>query len=370
MAQSSSVSEKLRNRCTRLPDIIDEINYNASMRSALWRDHERAQSVALDYRMISSLISRCGAISEEENTIDAEGGATLSLRVSELLELDCAAAIFGKRQRRALLSFDISAKEKTESDEVQKKLCAVLYDFLGGEAVLIDTRVKDDTLSLTYGRAAKISVSFDARSVNAFGEDEYCGDSYGICSDEESCRTLAFISDGMGCGREASEVSRTVASFLKNILPLSYDCDHTVKMLNAFLRRRGGDSIRECSATVDLANIDLMASRASFYKSGAAPTYVLRGDSVFKIRARSIPVGIISEVDIQKTDLELYPSDIIVMISDGVTQGKEECPRLFELLKSTRSTDPRRISELVVKYALDSGGKDDISVLVLRVDSV
>ena len=93
----------------------------------------------------------------------------------------------------------------------------------------------------------------------------------------------------------------------------------------------------------------------------------MRGDSVFKIRARTIPVGIISDVDIKRIDLDLYPNDVIVMVSDGITQGKEECPRLFELLKNTRSTDPRRISELVLKYALDAGTKDDVSVLVLRV---
>ena len=364
-ADRESVSERLRARCARLPDILDEINYNAALRSASRRDIERTEFFALDYKLLASLVGSFASKIASENEIDIGAG----VRISERIALKCGqaagAAVLGNRQKRVIVS--VCAPDGTDIERLKSEVSDAVGSVCRVSSAPALVKQDAGSVALVYESGARISVEFDGRSANAFGEEEYCGDSFGAQLDEHSQRFVGFISDGMGCGREASEVSRTVAVFLQNLLPVSYDCERTVQMLNSFLRRRCSDSLKECSATVDIAEIDLIASRATFYKSGAAPTYVMRGDSVFKIRARTIPVGIISDVDIKRIELDLYPDDVIVMVSDGVTQGKEECPRLFELLKNTRSTDPRRISELVLKYALDSGTKDDVSVLVLRV---
>ena len=149
--------------------------------------------------------------------------------------------------------------------------------------------------------------------------------------------------------------------------------DTALGMLNVFLRSRGGGSLHECSATVDLMELDLMKGRAYFYKSGAAPTYVFRENSLFKIRSRTVPIGILKDVDVRQIHFEIGPGDVIVMVSDGVTQLKEECPWLFDLLKSQggeggRELSPDRLADLVVKYAKEEGSTDDLSVLVVKVE--
>ena len=112
--------------------------------------------------------------------------------------------------------------------------------------------------------------------------------------------------------------------------------------------------------------IDPYLCRASFYKSGAAPTYVYRNGSLFKLRSRTVPVGIIRELDFRKIDLELSEGDLVVMVSDGVTDGKEECPWLFDLLRNQSGADPDRLCELIVKYAKSEGATDDITALVIK----
>jgi stage II sporulation protein E len=113
--------------------------------------------------------------------------------------------------------------------------------------------------------------------------------------------------------------------------------------------------------------LDTYLCRASFYKSGAAPTYVYRNGSLFKLRSHTVPVGIIKELDFRKIDLELSAGDLVVMVSDGVTDGKEECPWLFDLLRSQSSAEPERIAELIIKYAKSEGASDDISVIVAKI---
>lgn len=358
-ARNSSVGEKLRGRCARLPDILDEINYSATLWNGIEREREQTEFFALDYKTLATLASSCESELTHELLTNARSDA-MAKKLSD--ELDGAAvAVIGRRRLSAIISFECGALSDSEILSALKKACGV-------EFALTSSREENGFCSKIYEQTPRLSVSFDARSANAAGECDFCGDTYGVVQNESSARFIAFISDGMGCGREASEASRTAAAFLRSLLPLSYGCEPTVNLLNSFLRRRGNGNLRECSVSIDLADIDLVRSKAIFCKSGAAPTYVLRGGSVFKIRARTIPIGIISEVDIKRVELDLKIGDIIVMVSDGVTQGKEECPRLFELLSSNKSADPKRIAELVLKYALDSGTKDDVSVLVLRID--
>ena len=65
---------------------------------------------------------------------------------------------------------------------------------------------------------------------------------------------------------------------------------------------------------------------------------------------------------------KLAEGDTVVMVSDGITQGKEECPWLFDLLRSQgEDASVERIADLVVKYAKGEGASDDLSVLVMRI---
>ena len=143
----------------------------------------------------------------------------------------------------------------------------------------------------------------------------------------------------------------------------------TLELLNAFLRHRNGTGEHECSATVDLGVLDLVDGRAGFYKSGAAPTYFFRDGALFKLRSRTAPIGIIKELDSGRINMELLPGDVIVMVSDGVTQGREECPELFELLRSrlmTHSAD--QLADVILRYAEESGCTDDVSAVVLKIE--
>ena len=91
---------------------------------------------------------------------------------------------------------------------------------------------------------------------------------------------------------------------------------------------RGG----ECSATVDLCELDLISGTASFLKSGAAPTYIARGSTVYKIYSRTMPIGILKSADTRISKFDTQSGDIIVMMSDGCCPDSEDCAWLVEFL--------------------------------------
>jgi hypothetical protein len=123
------------------------------------------------------------------------------------------------------------------------------------------------------------------------------------------------------------------------------------------------------SKDIDLMELDLVSGECEFYKSGAAPSYVYRNGGLFKLRSCTMPIGILDEADTKSVKFDLSAGDVVVMMSDGVTCGEDECAWLFELLLQNVGRAPlERIADLILKYAVGHGSDDDISVAVIRVE--
>ena len=138
----------------------------------------------------------------------------------------------------------------------------------------------------------------------------------------------------MGSGEAASAASELCAAFLERMLSAGSHVEISVRMLNSFLCARGNGSDDECSVTVDLMELDTACGHAVFAKNGAAPTYVIRDGTVYKLRSRSLPLGILHDSAPQFLRFRMHPGDVVVMVSDGVTLGNDECPWLLDLLSA------------------------------------
>jgi stage II sporulation protein E len=272
------------------------------------------------------------------------------------------AVVWGKKRRRIKLIASDRCKLLQEAGRLKQTIERVC-SFPITEAQWNDS----SEASIEFWEAERISVSFAHRTLCADGESEYCGDTMAHFRIVDG-RFCALISDGMGSGQEAAVTSGISTLFLRKMLSAGSSCTTALEMLNCFLRNRGGGSLHECSATVDLMELDLLRSHASFYKCGAAPTYIFRDGSLFKIRSHTVPIGIIGTPDTRKLGFDVNVGDVIVMVSDGITQGKEECPWLFDLLRTqSERCDPERLADLIVKYAKGEECSDDISVLVIKL---
>jgi len=169
--------------------------------------------------------------------------------------------------------------------------------------------------------------------------------------------------------------------FIQKMLSAGNRADVTLRMLNNVIRSENMGCGSECSATVDLLELDLMSGVASFIKSGAAPTYIARNDTVYKVSSRTMPVGIIKNADARITRFDTKKGDIIVMISDGCCHDSEDCPWLVEYLCAYMSKRKKtvelggelceRLKDEIIREAVknipEGEERDDISVSVTIV---
>ena len=86
------------------------------------------------------------------------------------------------------------------------------------------------------------------------------------------------------------------------------------------------DCADEDFATVDLTVIDRQSCRARFYKMGAATSFIMRQGRVRKIKGAALPVGIIPRLRLTHISAVLKEGDLIVMVSDGITDADRQDP--------------------------------------------
>ena len=155
--------------------------------------------------------------------------------------------------------------------------------------------------------------------------------------------------------------------FLEKMLRAGNRANTSLRMLNNMMRSRSVDSTGEYSSTVDLVELDLMTGTASFIKSGAAPSFVIRGGVVHRLQAGTVPIGILGALDVQATPFRLRADDTVVMISDGILQNDPDCTWLTEYLRGAGGQTPDEIVYRVCLHASECENHDDCSVVALRI---
>ena len=365
LAKEDFSSELLR-RCGRLPDIIDEINYNFEVRRRRSDDESSGELFTGEggYRALSGVIGREAGEDSDEYIPDAAESGRLCGSLDRLGAGIVAVAVYGKRQKKVYIRAEsrrVLAERAEEIAEVVSRTLGLRFE-PDGEVRRFG---RGDEGSLSLCEAKKYSLSFVKKSVSKRSED-CCGDSVALFENEGG-RFFSLISDGMGSGREAAAMSELTVGFLRNMLSVGGMNRDILQMLNSCLKSRWDGSAYESSATLDLMELDRMSGRAVFYKCGAAPTYLFRSGRLFKLRSRTMPLGILEHTDARVLDLELNEGDVVVMMSDGVSGGEEDCPYLFDLLRQNIETaGAERVADLILKYAR-SHSDDDATVVVLRV---
>jgi serine/threonine protein phosphatase PrpC len=131
------------------------------------------------------------------------------------------------------------------------------------------------------------------------------------------------------------------------------------QQLHALVARDGGR----------LFEIDLLCGSGVFLKSGAAPSYIKRDSSIFRIRSQTTPIGLLKSIDTERISVEIKPGDHIIMMSDGIADITEDAPWLLLLLGEPPKQNLKEYADLILSEAIKNGaGGDDMSVTVIRVD--
>ncbi|MCL2400635.1 MAG: stage II sporulation protein E [Defluviitaleaceae bacterium] len=230
-----------------------------------------------------------------------------------------------------------------------------------------DDNKKGCTLRFVEDRKYRIHCGAAHRAKGGHGDS---GDSYSYMELKNGQCILA-LADGMGSGTQARRESAATVELLEEFLESGFEKELAIKMINSVLVLKSNE---ESFSTLDICAIDLYTGEGEFIKIGAWSSFLLRDQTVTIIPSSSLPMGMLKQVDLEITRQKLLHDDIILMVTDGVTEAvKGEMDKegwLVEHLKRCGTRTPQEVADYILKAAeKQSGGlpKDDMTILVARI---
>ena len=365
LLEAEDIPEWFREKCTGLAAFVTAVN--AELRASAGRRQFRARMEE----------SRSAAWSQYEDF------AEILIDVArELGSLNGADPLAERRLMRYLRSQDIEADAAVFRDSTGRlravvesgKLSALTSDpaYLDKLSAVLGVRLCRPNSSaegrLTLLEAEPLAVSVGIAAMKKKGEN-VSGDR-GTYFKTDAGVLCVILSDGMGTGEDAAAESVEAVEILERFLRSGVEPATAMKILNSVMLLRNGDEWG--FATVDLMCVDLFTGETSFYKYGAAPSYVRTGKSVRRVTGESLAAGLMSgegaAPDVVR--MRLKPGSVAVIASDGVITGDDDAWLREQLRDEPDDKDMKSLAREVLRKAADEyGAGDDMTVLAVRVEA-
>ena len=246
-----------------------------------------------------------------------------------------------------------------------KKIAAVASHFFN-VTMAISQRIplSNDKFCCILHKKPYFDAAFGVATAKKDGEIA-SGDTHTVIKIDER-RFMVALSDGMGSGEYARRISESTISLLESFYRAKMPSDLVLSTINKLLTF----SKEETFSCVDIAIIDLDNGAADIVKIGSPLGFILSGSTVKVLEGNSLPLGILDSLRPDTAAYSLHHDDVLLFLSDGITDAFGSSADLYEMLKSVPANNPQQLADNVLQQALASYGgkaKDDMTALAVRL---
>lgn len=360
--EAESLPSHFRNKCKKLKLFVDEVNKqydNYKIEQVLKRKVSVGEDMAArqikDFsKIIDGINSRLTREISFDTALEQQLGEALDKLPVPVYSLNAVIDHKGRYD----ISITIPARIETTLEEIGDAVSSAI----GKKMELSCVNEEHSRATVHFTEAAPFNVECGQASAPKRGQ-EVCGDSKSI-SPLSDGRILLAISDGMGSGETAARQSDAAIELLGRFLDAGFDTQSTLRMINSILMLRDNS---ETFATVDIAMIDRYTGGCEFIKIGANCAYILNNHKVKQISSRSLPAGILKEVDAEKTALRLKDESYVILLSDGIESANDRW--VAEYIEKLPPCTPQQLADSILKAATEhyGGREDDMTVLTAKI---
>ena len=246
-----------------------------------------------------------------------------------------------------------------------KRLCSVASAALGVPLSLAEKIVLSPTSAcFVLRRKPEFDAAFGVATKTKEGETR-SGDTYSVLKIDER-RFLVALSDGMGSGAEARDVSDRTLTLLESFYKAKMPSETVLSTVNRLISYSG----EERFSCLDLAAVDLDTGDADIVKIGSPVGFILAQEELRVLEGESLPLGMLEAVHPATLRATLHAGDFMLFMSDGVTQAFGSSAELYAYLSALRPINPQSLAEEVLKKALGcyrGKAEDDMTVLAVKL---
>ncbi|MFQ6723847.1 MAG: SpoIIE family protein phosphatase [Clostridia bacterium] len=273
----------------------------------------------------------------------------------------CSEVLIFSERNRDLSVIVIVKGENAYNPNIEKIISKIIN--LPMSVVEIEPTELSDYYSVKLVRSCGRDIVFGISNITKTGSSS-SGDSHSLIRLGNNKYLLALC-DGMGSGENARKMSVLTMGLVENFYKAGFEDDYIINNVNKLLTINNQENF----STLDLCVIDLTKEIIDFIKLGATYGVIKRETSVDKVNGNSLPLGVIGEIVPSISHFAVRNKDMIIMVTDGITDAFAEYEDFAEFVNAIVSTNPQVVSQTILDEAVRLNGnnaKDDMTVLVAR----
>ena len=371
LREQGTVSEtdfvgRLKTHCHRLRELGARVNlaYREYLlrESAHRRLNELRHVVTDQFSSTAQLLEEFSESLSQPEWTDVDTAAhleeTLKKQGIAVQQTVCSINPRGRMEVELLLAGDYQSRDREAFSRRVGEVC-------GRSFALPIVEYADQVTRVAFTERPTFRVSVGTAQLRCRNET-LCGDAF-ECFQDGTGRQIAVLSDGMGSGGRAAVDGAMAAGMAARLLKAGFGHESLLRLINTALMAKSED---ESLATLDIAVINLFTGDLELLKAGAGVSLLLSKGRVSHLDDSSLPLGILRELTFARTTDRLTDGDVLVLMSDGVTDNGVEW--VAELLRDYDSDISgvqdlaERIADTACKQLPDEKG-DDITVIVLGI---
>ncbi len=354
---------EFKNKCIRYESFIAELNrtYFKYRANSQWKEKMEQSNKMLSMQLmgmsdIMDDFSETLTSSVNFDTLD-EGKIMYSM---EQADIKCSDVTVVKDHIDTASVTVVIRQRKTDFTKLCQRVEMLISEALDRNMKIENYSCEKNKYTLKLKEIERYTVSCSYISIPKKGEIQ-CGDSV-VHGKISGGKYAVILSDGMGCGKEASEQSITAIELMQQFLNAGFNKKTSVEMINSALMLKNSETF----ATLDATVVDLFTANTEFIKAGANTTYIKTGKCIKKISSNTLPVGIIKSTKAETDEYKAKNGDIIIMISDGIHNATDDWFEQYIL--NMHEENPRMIAKLLADEAQrQKKQEDDMTVAVLKI---
>lgn len=181
------------------------------------------------------------------------------------------------------------------------------------------------------------------------------------------------LADGQTSGRGAKAVSQMV---VRKVIGLLAEGVRDGAAARAASDALFTDKKGKVICTLNIASVDLHSDTIVLTRNNPAPMFICRSETLDRLDAESVPLGISRDVRPLITETALEPGLMIIIYTDGLTHAGErrgtpmEIGQTIQAVMEDQDPSPQALADILLARAVqldENRPADDISVLVLKV---
>ena len=373
---SVEMKRKVQKKCEQAPHLLRTIieTYKTEKHELMWRHRmaENREGCAIQLDAFAHMIQHSTRELDASIFEDEHLEKKIKTRFQKMgLKLLSTVFLVAENGRYEI---HVTAKSAKDRYVTSKEVARVLSECTGRNMIV--GKEERGIISNAYSTLVCVEgpVYHTLQGVAKIGKgcDKISGDSFSLL-ELPGGKQGVILSDGMGAGQAAFRESAMVVEVLEELLDAGFPKETALQMLNTAMVM-GRQEVR--FSTIDMAEFDLYTGKCEIAKAGASTTFIKRKDHVECVKSTSLPMGVVSRLEIDCTERQLEDGDMLIMVTDGVMDSLpvgEQDLLMKVIVEGTQLNNPKEIAHFILEQVLECSGEvpiDDMTVVVVGIWSL